>query len=86
MANKITEQEIKARIEHLILMDNAIRNLNDEDLVMVWLAEGVPDMAVEQGDEDILRFMATYEDEFGSSYEGTVRLFNELIHASEEEE
>ena len=79
MANNLTEQEIQRRVDHLIKMDDVMRNLNDEDLVMTWLEGGVPDEAVFQEDWDILRFVATYEDEDGSSYEETVKLYNYLL-------
>lgn len=84
MARDFTELEIQARVDNLIAMDNAIRDLGDEDLWMAWLLEGVPDGAVESQDWDILRFMATYEDETGSSYEQTVELYKELLAQSEE--
>ena len=75
----LTELEIAARITNLIKMDGEIRQLDDEDLVMVWLEEGVPDEAgVEPIDYDILRFMATYRDEQGDTYDETVKLYVEL--------
>lgn len=86
MAHDLTEFEIQTRVENLIAMDNAIRDLGDEDLWMAWLLEGVPDGAVESQDWDILRFMATYEDETGSSYEQAVALYEELLAASQEED
>ena len=79
MANNLTEQEIQRRVDHLIKMDDVMRNLNDENLVMTWLEGGVPDEAVFQEDWDILHFMATYEDEDGSSYEETVKIYNYLL-------
>lgn len=85
MRKDLTELEIQARVNHLITMDEKMRNLDDEDLVMVWLAYGVPDMAVWNGDWDILRFIATYEDETGSSYQQAINLYNHLLAASEED-
>ena len=84
----LTELEIAARITNLIKMDEEIRELDDEDLVMVWLAEGVPDeAAIEPIDYDILRFMATYRDEEGDSYEETAKLHAELMaQAAEQDE
>jgi hypothetical protein len=86
MKNELTALEIQSRIDNLIAMDNVMRNLNDEDLVMVWLAEGIPDMAVEQEDWDILCFIATSEDEDKSAYDDIVKLYKELLAESSEEE
>lgn len=86
MARDLTELEIQTRVENLISMDNAIRDLGDEDLWMAWLVEGVPDGTVESQDWDILRFIATYEDETGSSYEQVVVLYEELLAASQQED
>ena len=84
----LTELEIVARITNLIKMDEEIRELDDEDLVMVWLAEGVPDEAgVEPIDYDILRSMATYRDEGGDMYDEVVELHAELMaQAAEDDE
>ena len=82
----LTELEIAARITNLIKMDEEIRELGDEDLVMVWLVEGVPDEAgVEPIDYDVLRFMATYRDEGGDIYEETVELYAELMAQAAED-
>ena len=79
----LTELEIAARITNLIQMDEEIRELGDEDLAMVWLAEGVPDeAAIEPIDYDSLRFMATYRDERGDVYNETVKLHAELMAAA----
>ena len=82
----LTELEIAARIINLIKMDEEIRELDDESLIMVWLAQGVPDeAAIEPIDYDILRFMATYRDEEGDSYEETVELHAELMAQAAED-
>jgi hypothetical protein len=84
----LTELEVAARITNLIKMDEEIRELGDEDLMMVWLVKGVPDEAgIEPIDYDILRFMATYRDEEGDTYDETVKLHAELMtQASEQDE
>ena len=75
----LTELEVMTRITDLIRMDKQIRELGDEELIMAWLAEGVPDeAAIEPIDYDVLRFMATYRDEQGDSYDETVKLYVEL--------
>ena len=75
----LTELEVMTRITNLIKMDREIRELGDEELIMTWLAEGVPDeAAIEPIDYDVLRFMATYRDEQGDSYDETVKLYVEL--------
>ena len=76
----LTELEVMTRITDLIKMDREIRELGDEELIMAWLAEGVPDeAAIEPIDYDVLRFMATYRDEQGDSYDETVKLHAELM-------
>jgi hypothetical protein len=76
----LTELEVMTRITDLIRMDKQIRELGDEELIMAWLAEGVPDeAAIEPIDYDVLRFMATYRDEQGDSYDETVKLHAELM-------
>ena len=75
----LTELEVMTRITDLIRMDKQIRELGDEELIMAWLAEGVPDeAAIEPIDYDVLRFMATYRDEQGDTYDETVKLYVEL--------
>ena len=75
----LTELEVMTRITNLIKMDKEIRELGDEELIMAWLAEGVPDeAAIEPIDYDVLRFMATYRDEQGDTYDETVKLYVEL--------
>ena len=83
----LTELEIAARITNLIKMDEEIRELGDEDLAMVWLIEGVPDeAAIEPNDYAILRFLATYRDEEGDSYEETEKLNAELMAQTAEQD
>ena len=51
----LTELEVMTRITDLIKMDKEIRELGDEELIMTWLAEGVPDeAAIEPIDYDSL--------------------------------
>lgn len=83
----LTELEIAARITNLIKMDEEIRELDDDELVIVWLSEGVPDeAAIEPIDYCILRFMATYRDEEGDTYDETVKLHAELMAQTAEQD
>ena len=63
------------RVNELIDMDDDIRNLNDEDLVMQWLQDGIPDEAVDQGDLDMLMSIGSDVDAFDEMRE----LYDDLM-------
>lgn len=50
---KFKREVINTRIAVLKAMDEAIRNMNDEDAMEPWLMCGVPDEACEEDYEDI---------------------------------
>lgn len=50
---KFKREVINTRIAVLKAMDEAIRNMNDEDAMEPWLMCGVPDGACEEDYEDI---------------------------------
>ena len=51
---------INSRIAVLKAMDNAIRNMNDEEVFDLWLSEGVPDEASEEDYESIAEVHSDY--------------------------
>lgn len=51
--NDWKDSVIQSRIIVLKAMDNAIRNMNDEEALEPWLMGGVPDEACEEDYEDI---------------------------------
>lgn len=61
---------------NLAAMDAEIRDLGDEDIMEIWLQEGVPDGATEIAQIGILQSIA--EDE--AEYTRIVNLYNELVY------
>lgn len=62
---------IQSRVAVLKAMDEAIRGMNDEDVMDPWLMCGVPDGAYEEDYEDIASDHETYID--------TVKLFAKIV-------
>lgn len=61
----LPDRETLNKMFAIITMDADIRlHTNDEELIMWWLEEGVPDEAVEQGDWNIIEFMAEDEETY----------------------
>ena len=75
---KFKREVINTRIAVLKAMDNAIRNMNDEDAMEPWLMCGVPDGACEEDYEDIA---SDHE-----SYIEMVGLFAEIVKDYAEED
>lgn len=63
------------RVSELIDMDDDIRELNDEDLIMQWLQDGIPDEAVNQGDLDTLISIGSDID----AYDEMTELYDDLM-------
>lgn len=73
----ITDMGILLRyMMNLAAMDAEIRDLGDEDIMEIWLQEGVPDGATEIAQIGILQSIA--EDE--AEYTRIENLYNELIY------
>lgn len=75
---KFKREVINTRIAVLKTMDNAIRNMNDEDAMEPWLMCGIPDGACEEDYEDIA---SDHE-----SYIEMVGLFAEIVKDYAEED
>ena len=72
----LPDRETLNKMFSIITMDADIRlHTDDEELIMWWLEEGVPDEAVEQGDWGIIEFMAVEED----IYPELVILYNKIL-------
>ncbi len=69
---------INSRIAVLKAMDNAMRNMNDEDSMEPWLMCGVPDGADEEDYESIA--------EDHEAYAEMVELFSRLVKEYAEED
>ena len=74
-------ENVAERVELLKAMDVVVRSLNDEDVMDLWLANGVPDGADESVYEFIAEDVATPEDEDGdtSCFEECCRCFTACI-------
>lgn len=72
------EDVINSRIAVLKAMDNAIRNMNDEEVLDPWLMDGVPDDAWE---EDYVDIASDHE-----GYIEIVRLFAKIVKNYAEED
>ena len=64
---------LEKRINLLKEMDNTVRNFDDENLIMRWLVNGVPDCASE---EDFIE-ISKDEEFFHDIYKLFCKLFNE---------
>lgn len=69
---------INSRIAVLKAMDNAMRNMNDEDSMEPWLMCGVPDGADEEDYESIA--------EDHEAYTEMIELFSRLVKEYAEED
>ena len=76
-------ENIAERVELLKAMDVVVRSLNDEEVMDLWLTNGVPDGADESDYEFIAEDVATPEDEDGdtSCFEECCRCFTACIAA-----
>lgn len=64
--------------ENIHSFNNIIRSLNDEDLTMIWLQEGVPDDCVDYHDiVELYNYMT--DSELGEEYENLSKLFSKLV-------
>lgn len=72
------EDAINSRVRVLRAMDNAIRNMNDEEALDPWLMCGVPDDACE---EDYMDIANDHE-----NYIEIVRLFAKIVKNYAEED
>ena len=74
-------ENVAERVELLKAMDVVVRSLNDEDVMDLWLVNGVPDGADESVYEFIAEDVATPEDEDGdtSCFEECCRCFTACI-------
>ena len=74
-------ENVAERVELLKAMDVVVRSLNDEDVMDLWLANGVPDGANNSDYEFIAEDIATPEDEDGdtSCFEECCRCFTACI-------
>ena len=76
-------KNIAERVELLKAMDVVVRSLNDEEVMDLWLTNGVPDGADESNYEFIAEDVATPEDEDGdtSCFEECCRCLTACIAA-----
>lgn len=76
-------ENIAERVELLKAMDVVVRSLNDEEVMDLWLTNGVPDGADESDYEFIAEDVTTPEDEDGdtSCFEECCRCFTACIAA-----
>ena len=76
-------ENVAERVELLKAMDVVIRSLNDEEVMDLWLTNGVPDGADDSDYEFIAEDVATPEDEDGdtSCFEECCRCFTACIAA-----
>ena len=76
-------KNVAERVELLKAMDVVVRSLNDEEVMDLWLTNGVPDGADKSDYEFIAEDVATPEDEDGdtSCFEETCRCFTACIAA-----
>ena len=76
-------ENVAKRVELLKAMDVVVRSLNDEEVMDLWLTNGVPDGADESDYEFIAEDVATPEDEDGdtSCFEECCRCFTACIAA-----
>lgn len=74
-------ENIAERVELLKAMDIVVRSLNDEEVMDLWLTNGVPDGADDSEYEFIAEDVATPEDEDGdtSCFEECCRCFTACI-------
>lgn len=74
-------ENVAERVELLRDMDVVVRSLNDEEVMDLWLTNGVPDGADESDYEFIAEDVATPEDEDGdtSCFEECCRCFTACI-------
>lgn len=74
-------ENIAERVELLKAMDVVVRSLDDEEVMDLWLTNGVPDGADESDHEFIAEDVATPEDEDGntSCFEECCRCFTACI-------
>lgn len=78
MTRDFKEDVINSRVRVLRAMDNAIRNMNDEEALDPWLMCGVPDDAWE---EDYVDIASDHE-----NYIEIVRLFAKIVKNYAEED
>lgn len=76
-------ENVAKRVELLKAMDVVVRSLNDEEVMDLWLTNGIPDGADESDYEFIAEDVATPEDEDGdtSCFEECCRCFTACIAA-----
>lgn len=76
-------ENVAERVELLKAMDVVVRSLNDEEVMDLWLTNGVPDGADKSDYEFIAEDVATPEDEDGdtSCFEECCRCFTACIAA-----
>ena len=62
--NELKDREIRSRAEVLYCLDVLIRHLADEDVMDMWLTDGVPDDTLEKWptDEQVEPFLYYAED------------------------
>jgi len=78
MTRDFKRDVINSRIAVLKAMDNAVRNMNDEDVFASWWTDGVPDGA----DEGDYLFIA----EDHENYKDVVRVFAKCVKYYAEED
>lgn len=95
-SKKITEEKIndfffnqgleKAKevdkVKNLKLINQAAHSFNDEDLIDVWLTNGVPDGATEEDFEEIVN---DTDSTYGTDYSSMIKLFTNLVKKAVED-
>lgn len=85
-SKKITESEDKSdkedKVKNLKLINQAAHSFNDEDLIDVWLTNGVPDGATEEDFEEIVN---DTDSTYGTDYSSMIKLFTNLVKKAVED-
>ena len=78
----LKEAEEVDKVKNLKLINQAAHSFNDEDLIDVWLTNGVPDGATEEDFEEIVN---DTDSTYGTDYSSMIKLFTNLVKKAVED-